>query len=228
MKSNFIRSIISALLAGLVLAAIILAFRYDRWTQNRVVLMQHHDWKHSTVYRVSTALSRYGDWPELMAMGAVGLVIARAARSRDWQRILIAAMVSSTLAGIMVNSIRLTTGRPRPREEPQIQEGWYGPYHDGKLLIGNPKYNAFPSGHTATAIGFAAVILFARPLVGILVLGGAAAVGLSRIALGAHHLSDVTVGALIAIFVAWICWREARRNGDAIAAWVAKKFNRKP
>ncbi len=74
-------------------------------------------------------------------------------------------MVASTVAGVLANTMRLTTGRTRPRESPKMAQGWYGPFHEGQLTIGNSKYNSFPSGHTATAVGFAGVILIARPVV---------------------------------------------------------------
>jgi membrane-associated phospholipid phosphatase len=192
-----------------------------------VVAAQGKNWKKSTVYSVCGAASRYGDWPELMILGGAGLFVAWRARNREWKRMLITAMIASTLAGMLANTMRLTTGRTRPRESPKIAQGWYGPIHDGRLTIGNSKFNSFPSGHTATAFGFAGVILFARPLLGSLAMLVALAIALSRIALGAHHLSDITVAAVLALATAWLCWRTAVRRGDAIAAWVAGKFPRK-
>jgi membrane-associated phospholipid phosphatase len=176
---------------------------------------------------VQGAVSRYGDWPWLMLAGGVGLAFAWRARNRDWQRIIVTAMVASTVAGALVNTMRLTTGRTRPRESPKIEQGWYGPYHNGQITIGNSKYNSFPSGHTATAVGFAGVLLLARPWLGVIGMVIALGIGWSRMLLGAHHLSDVTVAALIALLVAWICWRINVRRGDEIAAWVAQKFRRK-
>ncbi|MDD5201424.1 MAG: phosphatase PAP2 family protein [Terrimicrobiaceae bacterium] len=204
------------------------AFHFDEGVRTRVVAMQGKGWKKSADYRVNSALSRYGDWPELMALGLAGLALASLARSREWKRIFITAMIASTVAGILANSLRLTTGRTRPRESPKIAQAWVGPVHDGKLTVGNSKYNSFPSGHTATAIGFAAVLLFARPLPGLFALLAAIAIAWSRIALGAHHLSDVVVAAFLGLAVAWVCWRIARRHGDAIGEWVVAHFRRRP
>ncbi len=226
-KSNFGRAAVTALLAALVFSTIITAFRHDDWVRARVVAMQGKGWKKSTEARVWGAVSRYGDWPWLMLAGGAGILVARGLGNRDWQRILVAAMISSTLAGALANTLRLTTGRARPNAAPEVAEGWYGFVHNGRITVGNPKYNAFPSGHTATAVGFAGVLLFARPLPGILAMAVALAIALSRIVLGAHHLSDVVVAALLALFIAWICWRETRRRGDAVAAWLARKFRRK-
>ena len=129
-------------------------------------------------------LSRYGDWPELMLLGALGVFLARRLRNVRWQRILLSAMIASTLAGMAVNASRLTTGRTRPRV---AEQGWYGPRHDGKWLIGMADFNSFPSGHTATAVGFAGVILFAAPVWGIPAMIAAGSIAAARILLGAHH-----------------------------------------
>ncbi|MFY8269512.1 MAG: phosphatase PAP2 family protein, partial [Terrimicrobiaceae bacterium] len=124
-------------------------------------------------------------------------------------RIILLAMLASTLAGIVANASRLTTGRTRPRESPKIEQGFYGPYHDGRLLIGVPSHNSFPSGHTATAFGFAALVFFAAPVWGIAALLAAAVVAWSSIAIGAHHPSDVVVSVTVAFLVAWFVWRIA-------------------
>jgi membrane-associated phospholipid phosphatase len=223
---NFSRVLAAIAVMMIAVAAIMAAFQFDAKTRDYVVAMQGKGWKKSATFKISTAARRYGDWPQLMIIGAIGIGAASLARSREWRRILITAMVASTLAGILANSMRLTTGRARPREAPKLA-GWYGPFHEGKLTIGQPKYNSFPSGHTTTAVGFAGVILFARPLVGVLAMAIALGIAWSRVLLGDHHLSDITVASLLALLVAWFCWRESRRSGDAIAAWFVRKFSRK-
>ncbi len=227
-KSRFAAPALAIFLLAAGALVIFTAFRFDASVRETVVAAQGKAWKKTVGYDLSAAASRYGDWPELMLLGGAGLLGAWRARSRDWKRILIAAMVASTVAGILANTMRLTTGRTRPRESPKIAQGWYGPLHDGHLTFGNSKYNSFPSGHTATAVGFAGVILFARPLAGSLAMAVALGIALSRILLGAHHLSDITVAAILALATAWFCWRIAVRRGDAIAAWAANKFRRKP
>lgn len=227
-KSNFARLAFALLLAAASLALIVVAFRNDAWSRQQILATQDKTWKKSAEYRVQGNVSRYGDWPPLMALGAAGLFVAWRLRSREWKRILIAAMVASTVAGILANSLRLTTGRTRPRESPKIAQAWVGPYHEGKITIGNSKYNSFPSGHTATAFGFAGVLFFARPLLGSFALLAAGAIAFSRLLLGAHHLSDVTAAALLALWVAWFAWDFARRRGDEIAARVRRKIFRRP
>jgi membrane-associated phospholipid phosphatase len=146
-----------------------------------------------------------------MLLGVIGTLIARWLRSVRWQRILIAAMIASTLAGMTINLSRLTTGRTRPRAAAEM--GWYGPKHGEKWLIGEADFNSFPSGHTATAVGFAGVILFAAPGWGLLALLAASSVAISRILLGAHHPSDVITAATISLVVAWLVWEFLGRRG---------------
>jgi membrane-associated phospholipid phosphatase len=227
-KPKFARVLVAGFIALLSGLLIIGAFHYDAAAQDHIKELRGKGWKKSSQYRFQGNVSRYGDWPWLMVAGGVGLAFAWRARNREWKRILITAMVASTVAGALVNTLRLTTGRTRPNAGDEIAQGWYGPYHAGKLTIGEPKFNSFPSGHTATAVGFAGVLLLARPWLGIPALLAALGIAWSRMLLGAHHLSDVTVATLFAILVAWICWRVALSHGDEIAAWIARKFHRKP
>ncbi|MEO6054636.1 MAG: phosphatase PAP2 family protein [Chthoniobacterales bacterium] len=205
----------------LILAAFAIAgfsFHYDSPVRNRILSSQGKGWKKSPLTAVMNATSKYGDWPELMVAGAIGLAIAWRLRSREWIKIIVAAMIASTLAGALANASRLTTGRPRPRDTAELGSTWYGPYYNGKILIGDPRYNSFPSGHTATAMGFVAVFLFARPLIGILLLIPASLIAAARMYLGAHHFSDVIISTLLSFFVAWFIWQLVRRKADPLFA----------
>ena len=195
------------------------AFRMDAPVRAAVVASHDKDWRKSGDFRLHSAVRLFGDWPPLMAACLVALVLARVLKSRRWMRVIAAAMIASTLSGMVGNVSRLTTGRTRPRESPKIEQGFYGPWHDGKLLIGNSAYNSFPSGHTATAFGLAAVLFFACPAVGVVALAGAGLVAWSSIVLGAHHPSDITVSVLLSFFVAWFIWRWMSGPGGA---WVEK------
>ena len=80
------------------------------------------------------------------------------------------------------------------------------------LLVGNAAFNSFPSGHTATAFGFASVIVFASPAWGVAAIAGASAVAWSSIVMGAHHPSDVVVSICLSFAVGWFDWRVARQR----------------
>ena len=204
LKINIRLLLVLALISG---GAIALAFRLDAPVREALVTAQGKDWKKSTEKKVYSAIRIWGDWPPLMGAAFLGFLIAKWKGHARWRRIILAAMIASTLAGALANASRLTTGRTRPRESPKIEQGFYGLWHNGKSLIGNSAYNSFPSGHTATAFGFAAVIVLASPAWGALALIGAAAVAWSSIAIGAHHPSDVTVSIALSFLVAWVVWR---------------------
>jgi membrane-associated phospholipid phosphatase len=193
------------LLVGGVLS--VLAFQFDLPIRQHLVEAQGPKWQKTPEAQIYGKIRVWGDWPPIMVAAAIGFLIAKARGNRRWSRIILAAMIASTLAGMIANASRLTTGRTRPRESPKIEHGFYGPYHNGRILVGVPAYNSFPSGHTATAFGFAAAIVFASPAWGFLALIGAAAVAWSSIAIGAHHPSDVVVSMTLAFLTGWFVCR---------------------
>jgi membrane-associated phospholipid phosphatase len=185
----------------------LLAFQFDLPIRQHLVEAQGAKWQKTKEAKIYGKIRVWGDWPPIMVAAAIGFLIAKARGNRRWSRIILAAMIASTLAGMIANASRLTTGRTRPRESPKIEHGFYGPYHNGQILVGVPAYNSFPSGHTATAFGFAAAIVFASPVWGSLALIGAAVVAWSSIAVGAHHPSDVVVSITLAFLAGWFVCR---------------------
>ncbi len=200
------------------------SFKLDEPVREAVVGTQVKGWKKSFDFRFQAGVRKFGDWPWLMVAGAVGIAISWKLRKREWIRILAAAMIASTLAGLVANSSRVTTGRTRPRESPKIEQGFYGPLREGRLTIGDPPYNSFPSGHAATAFGFAAVILYARPWLGIGAIALASLIGWSGIMVGAHHPSDVIVSICLSLFVAWFTWKWIEEYGEVFAQRVRMRL----
>ena len=116
-------------------------------------------------------------------------------RTRRWQPLLLLAVTASG-AGVLDTVVKLVTARPRP---------------PASLMVATGGGWAFPSGHTTqTAVYGALAFLLARVLRGwrarVAVWAGAVAlavlVGLSRLYLGVHWLTDVLGGWLLA--VAWV------------------------
>lgn len=202
-----------------------MSFQIDEPVRQAVVQSQGKGWKKTDDFRFKTGVRRFGDWPWLMLAGGIGIGISWRLKKREWIRILATAMLASTIAGLIANTSRLTTGRTRPRESPKIQQGFYGPWREGRLTIGDPPFNSFPSGHTATAFGFAGVILFARLWLGVGAIAIASLIAWSSIMVGAHHPSDVVVSICIALFVAWFTLKWTEKNGDVFArkAWMKLK-----
>ncbi|MFV0337044.1 MAG: phosphatase PAP2 family protein [Chthoniobacterales bacterium] len=226
MKSTCTTFSLGAILLLFSLLAIAAAFHFDQPVRNAILESQGKDWKKSSNYEIVAAISKYGDWPQLALIAGVGIALSVRMRSRRWTEILAAALIASTAAGILANFSRLSTGRTRPRESPKIEQGFYGPWHDGKLTIGNSKFNSFPSGHTATAVGFAAPFIFAKSFLGIPIFLLALLIAWSRMALGAHHLSDVVTSTLLALFVGWFTLRWVREKGDEALLFFKKYFRK--
>jgi membrane-associated phospholipid phosphatase len=158
-------------------------------------------------------LSRWGDWPELMLFGCIGLGLACLARSRAFCRVLLCMIIASTISGAIVNSARLATGRARPNNTEAIQE-WNGLWQGGQFLLFKSKYHSFPSGHTGAVFAFFGVPFFAIRPHGRWTLVAAAAIAWSRIYLNVHHLSDVMAGALVGLLTAFVVWERLEPKID--------------
>lgn len=107
------------------------------------------------------------------------------------------------LTGLAATILRVLFGRTRPLAH--APQGFYGVWHDGHWILGKYEFSAFPSGHAATAVGLAAAAWLVHRGWGALVAVYALAVAWSRLALQAHHLSDVLASAALAIALAvWL------------------------
>ena len=154
------------------------------------------------------AVSRYGDWPEHVALGLVLVGLAYWRGNKRWVRIFAAMIVACALAGAVARVVKISTGRARPNV--QTEAGWNGPRF-------SPRYNSFPSGHTAASTAFFATLAFASWRIGLGLLLIPLLIAFSRMYIAAHYLSDVVCAALIGLLAAYF-----------IAGWVLPSIaNRK-
>ena len=102
----------------------------------------------------------------------------------------VGAAGSAALLGILVfKALKRLSQRPRPCQlEPHC---W------SKVLP--PDRFSFPSGHTMTAFSIALVVSYFYPSLEGPLLFVAASIGLSRIVLGMHFLSDVLAGMVLGV-----------------------------
>lgn len=84
--------------------------------------------------------------------------------------------------------------------------------------ISAPDKHAFPSGHTAQAFAMVVIAWTVAPAVGACTLVMAVLVGLSRMFFGLHYPTDVVVGALLGLSMAWTVLWLAQRTG--FAEWL--------
>ncbi len=114
-------------------------------------------------------------------------------------------------SGILVNIIKVIMGRARPillRDE-----GYFG-FEFFRLGY---EYASFPSGHTVTVFALAAALQLFYPRGAVLFYLLALAVGISRIALGAHYVSDVLVGAFFGVLCTLLLKEYFRRRQISLA-----------
>jgi undecaprenyl-diphosphatase len=140
---------------------------------------------------------RYRDvWPKRISAMGSGLPLAVAigtpylidgSYGRKTTRLALAAVVD---AAMITESLKFLTGKERPFQS------------DGAVRFHGPGsgFSSFPSGHTSASFAVATVLGSRYPRYRTLLLGLAAAVGISRMSNAVHFPSDVFVGAGIGIY----------------------------
>ena len=158
-------------------------------------MLQHQN---AGLRRFMQLVSRFGDWPGHVVLGLLLLGLAYWRGSKKWMRIFAAMILACALAGAAARVVKISTGRARPNVQAEAQ--WSGP----KL---SPRYNAFPSGHTAASTAFFATLAFACWRIGLGLLAVPLLIAFSRMYVAAHYLSDVVCAALIGAFAAYFIAR---------------------
>jgi membrane-associated phospholipid phosphatase len=139
-------------------------------------------------------VSQAGDWPEHVGLGVVLFGLAWWRGSKKWMRVFAAMVLACALAGAAARVVKISTGRARPNVQTEAQ--WNGP----RL---SPRFNSFPSGHTAASAAFFATLAFVSWRIGAGLLAIPLLIAFSRMYVAAHHLSDVVCAALIGVVTAF-------------------------
>ena len=168
--------------------AIATAFYFDDAVRNFIA--QHQG---PAMRNFMRNVSRFGDWPEHLALGLVLAAVAWWRGNKKWTRIFLAMLIALAIAGLAARAIKISTGRARPSVK--TEEVWNGPRFSSK-------YHAFPSGHVVASTAFFAVFVFANWRIGLGCLAIPILIGFSRIYGGAHYLSDVVCAAVLGILSA--------------------------
>ena len=105
------------------------------------------------------------------------------------------------ISGIIVNIIKVITGRFRPKL--YFKGGLYG----FDFFHIDYKYLSFPSGHSATALSAMIALGIFWPKFRIHFLFAGIVIALSRVIITSHYLSDVLIGSLIGVLTSILLYQ---------------------
>ena len=184
-----------------VLAAAVFTIQHDvAWY---LYLKDHRT--HET-WRIANQFSQWGDYTRATVILAVvigGLGVWR--KKPAWTHAALACFLAASLAGAVVTTIRMSTGRPRPNAKLDLPDGFYG-------LNRNRKLQSFPSAHSGTSCATATALAISLPPIGLPCLAGAAGVAWSRLYTRVHYTTDVLVGTGIGVVFGIVFGMAARRR----------------
>ena len=179
-------------LIGTAIAAVAIAVSFHFDDSVREFMMQHQN---PAMRNFMRYVSLLGDWPLHAAVGLVLLGFAWRGGSKQWTRIFLAMLLAMLLAGVAGTVIKC--GVPRARPSVHAETRWGGPRFSSK-------YESFPSGHVGASTAFFGVLLIARRRVGLACLPIPILIGVSRMYIGAHYLSDVVCAAVLGMLWAFV------------------------
>jgi undecaprenyl-diphosphatase len=148
-----------------------------------------------------------------------GLFFARGKwRSRNGRHGVVAAGFSALLALGVAHLIADLWARPRPYvAHPAIAH----------LFISRSADPSFPSDHATAAFAIAVAILLRHQKAGLVALGMAVPVSLSRVVVGTHYPSDVLGGAALGTLAALMLWHPSVRGPlHRLSDWAAEVYER--
>lgn len=207
---------IAAIVAVALLAVTMILF--DAWAITAARSLPHR------LVAVFDVLTDFGKsnwflWPIGLALIAIALVASPALPHAA--RLTLAALsvrlsflfLAIGLPSLFVSIVKRLIGRARPFVGGHADPFLYAPFS------WRVEYAGMPSGHATTAFAAAVAIGAVWPRTRIVMWAYALIIALSRVALTAHHPSDVLAGALTGALGALLVrqWFAARRLGFALA-----------
>ena len=179
-------------LVGIAIAATAIAVSFHFDDSVRDFMMEHQN---PAMRNFMRYVSLLGDWPLHALAGLALLGVAWRRGSEQWTRIFLAMLIAMSLAGVTGHVIKRTIPRPCPSVHADMR--WGGPRFSSK-------YHSFPSGHVDASTAFFCSLFLANRRIGLACFPIPILIGLSRMYLGAHYLSDVVCAAVLGIFCALI------------------------
>jgi undecaprenyl-diphosphatase len=182
-----------------LLAAGLVSFAVDR----RIAHFFHD---HIPV-RLHRRIARTTDWAKgayWLALSVTVFLVAQAARLlwgatpllEFWSRTSLAYLACLAIGSVILHGIKILLGRRRPRDELELKLFGFRPFQF------DLQYDSFPSGHALTIFCVAVIASAILPVLAPLWFAVALYLALTRVFLNAHFLSDVLIGAAVALLTA--------------------------
>ena len=196
------RSLFFYWIVGIAIAAgaIALAFCLDNPVRDFVEAHQSRGLRN-----VMRIVSLVGNWPGHYYPGLLLAIICWWRGKKNWMRLFAAMVTALCLAGLISRGVNIVAGRSRPSVA--VENVWVGP-------VFKSKYHSFPSGHVAASSAFFGVLYFANRRVGRRFMAIPGLIGISRLYLDAHFLSDVVCGGILGMLCALLTARLFRVQFD--------------
>jgi membrane-associated phospholipid phosphatase len=185
---------------GILIAAVVMATAFHFDDAVRDFIAQHQN---RVARNFMHNVSKFDDWPEHVALGLLLAAAAWFRNSKKWTRVFLSMLIALAIAGLAGRVIKISTGRARPSVK--TEEVWNGPRFSSK-------FHAFPSGHVAASTAFFAVLFLASWRIGLICVPIPILIGIARMYVAAHYLSDVVCAAVLGVICAILVARLLLRN----------------
>jgi membrane-associated phospholipid phosphatase len=190
-------------IAFLVIAAglTVAAFALDDWAAR----IAEKPIRSGQIRTTLVALRFFGDGAPLILLTLLAFALAPQKKTAASL-----ALAAALLSGLAVDRAKTLTARNRPfdMQGKPAHESWNAADNNGRN-------SSFPSGHSATAFGFARGMSLAFPAVAPVAYLAAGGTALSRMHELRHYFSDCTVGALVGWSIATLLWMVRKRLASA-------------
>ncbi len=160
------------------------------------------------LYEAASVLTHLGEVPWSLGPPALVFLVARYVLRRPGlatRALFVFASVAAS--GLLVDVVKALVGRARPGL--WLDDGIYGFF----FLRLSTVYQSFPSGHTACATGACFALAALAPCYRLRLMAAGLLIGLTRVVVTAHYLSDVLCAAALSLLVVSLLRRQFAARG---------------